>query len=144
MKSVIAFKTVALVVSLICLLLSTSVVLAQDDMDDEVAESTIRLMGAAEAELPAAVTKDIKLPASLSVNSRAVENASRGQQQAQENRGRREQGLSKADEAREKGKEISEQANQSRENRSRFEEPPGRPDELPEMPDRPTGPPEGS
>ena len=144
MKLAIDVKHIVLAIGMVCLLLSTSVVLAQDDMDDDVAESTIRLMGAAEADKPDAVTKDIRLPPSLGENSRAVENASRGQQRAQENRERREQGLKKADEAREKGNEISEQARQNRENRGRFNEPPGRPDGPPGPPDRPRGPPQGN
>lgn len=144
MKLAIEFRKLVLALSFICMLLSASVVLAQDDMDNDVAESTIRLMGASEAELPDAVTKDIKLPPSLGVNNKAVENASRGLERAQANRDRREQGLKKADEAREKGNEISEQAKQNRENRSRFDEPPGRPDDLPGPPDRPRGPPQGN
>ena len=144
MKHVIEIKKLVLALSFLCILLSASVVLAQDDMDDDVAESTIRLMGAAEAELPDAVTKDIKLPPSLGVDSQAVENANRGQQRAQENRERREQGLKQADEAREKGNEIAEQAKENRENRGRFDDPPGRPDEPPGPPDRPRGPPQGN
>lgn len=139
MKLATELKYIALALGIICMLLSTSVVLAQDDMDDDVAESTIRLMGAAEANLPDAVTKDIKLPPSLGENSQAVENASRGLQRAAANRDRREQGLSKADEAREKGKEISEQAKQNRENRGRFDNPPRPPAEPPGPPDRPQG-----
>ena len=144
MKVAIRFNKVVFWLGIACLMMSASVVLAQDDVDDDVAESTIRLMGASEAELPDAVTKDIKLPPSLQVNEQAVENANRGQQQAQENRDRREQGLSKADEAREKGNEISEQAKQNRENRGRFDNPPGRPDGPPGRPDRPRGPPQGN
>jgi hypothetical protein len=38
---------------------------AQDDAGGDEAETTIRLMGAAEAELPDAVTKEIALPDSF-------------------------------------------------------------------------------
>lgn len=144
MKLAFDLKKLMLAVSFVCILMSASVVLAQEDEIDDVAESTIRLMGAAEAELPEAVTKDIKLPPSLGVDSRAVERASRGQERANKNRERREQGLNKADEAREKGNDISEQAKQNRENRGRFKEPPGRPDGPPGPPDRPRGPPQGN
>ncbi len=119
------------------LLLGAGAALAQDTSADDPAESTIRLMGAAEAELPDAVTKDIKLPPAMGIKEKAVDKASRGQERANENRERRQQGLDKADEAREKGNEISEQAKQNRENRGRFENPPGRPDGPPEPPRRP-------
>jgi hypothetical protein len=142
MKLANEMKTLMLGLSVLSILLSASVVVAQEDAPaDDPAESTIRLMGAAEAALPDAVTKDIKLPPALGINEKAVENASRGLTRANENRERREQGLGKADEAREKGNEISEQARENRENRGRFDDPPGRPDEPPGKPDRPRGPP---
>lgn len=105
-----------------------------DEDDADPAESTIRLMDAAEAELPEAVTKEIKLPPAAVENSAAVENAARGTQTANENRDRRENGLARADEAREKGAEMAEEANNNRENRGRF-------DERPTPPDPPRGPP---
>lgn len=131
--------------SLLCLCSSASVVLAQEDDigAEEAAESTIRLMGAAEAELPDAVTKEIMLPPAVVENTAAVENAQRGLQRAQENRERRENGLSRADQAREHGAEMADEARQNRENRGRFDDrpdPPERPD-PPNRPDTPNGPP---
>lgn len=113
---------------------------AQDDAGSDEAETTIRLMGAAEAELPDAVTKDIALPASLSVDSAAVEKAQAGMDTANENRQRREAGLATADEARRRGAEMAEEARENRENRGRSED--HVPDGTPEPPDNP-GPPNG-
>jgi hypothetical protein len=112
---------------------------AQDE-DDE-AETTIRLMGAAEAELPDAVTADIALPDSLPEDSEAVENAQAGIDTANENRQRREDGLATADQARERGAEMAEEALENRENRGRSEDRPERPDvpEIPDVPQPPTG-----
>lgn len=112
------------------LLLSANIAWAQDDGE---AESTIRLMGAAEASLPDAVTKKITLPAAVAEDKAAVENAARGLEKANENRQRREEGLSKADEARERGAEMAGEAQNNRENR-------GRSDDRPEPPANP-GPP---
>ena len=113
---------------------------AQDSNDD--AEATIRLMGAAEAELPDAVTKEISLPVSVAEDSAAVENAATGLQTANENRMRREEGLTKADEAREMGAEMAEEAMENRENRGRSEDLPERPDTP--QPPTPPGPPGGA
>ncbi len=128
--------------NVLCLLLSSSLVLAQDDDASaaDPAEATIRLMGAVEAELPEAVTKEIMLPPAAAENSAAVENAARGLQRVEENRERRDKGLSRADEAREHGAEMAEEARQNRENRGRFEDRPTPPD-RPERPDPPQGPP---
>ena len=120
------------------LLLGCSPVWAQDDGGDDgngtdEAEATIRLMGKAEAELPDAVTKEITLPASVSEDSAAVENAAKGLETANENRERREEGLSRADEARDRGAELAEEAQQNRETR-------GRSGDRPEPPE-PPGPP---
>jgi hypothetical protein len=112
------------------LLLSTNVAWAEDG--DE-AESTIRLMGAAEAELPEAVTKEISLPAAVTEDSAAVEDAARVHDKANENRQRREKGLSQADEARERGSDRADEAHDNRENRGRSEDRP----EPPANPDRP-------
>ena len=132
MKRHVEFRDLLVGLSLLCLLLGTSVVLAEEDDDaKDLAEATIRLMSSVEAELPEAVTKEISLPPAALENPTAVENAARGLERAQENRERREQGLSRADEAREHGAERAEEARQNRENRGRFEdrpEPPGRPD----------------
>jgi hypothetical protein len=125
--------------SILCLLSSFSVVYAQDEDTEtaDPAEATIRLMGAAEAELPEVVTKEIVLPPAAKENSAAVENAARGQETARENRERRENGQSKADEARERGAEMAEKAKENRENRGRFEGRQGPPD----RPEPPRGPP---
>ena len=140
MKRLVEFRDFFAGLSILCLLLSASMVLAEEDDANatDPAEATIRLMGAAEAELPEAVTNEIKLPAAAIENSAAVENAARGLQKAQENRDRRENGLSRADEAREHGAEMAEEARQNRENRGRFEDRPTPPD----RPDPPQGPPD--
>lgn len=109
------------------LLLTANVAWAEDG--DE-AESTIRLMGAAEAQLPESVTKQISLPAAVSEDSAAVEKAARGLDKANENRQRRGKGLSQADEARERGSDRADEAHDNRENRGRSEdrpEPPANP-----------------
>ena len=135
MKRAAEVRTLFLGLSILCLLLSASVLLAQEDEGSELdpAESTIRLMGAAEAELPEAVTKEIMLPPAAIENSAAVEKAERGLQTGNENRDRRENGLSRADEAREHGAEMAEEAKINRENRGRFEDRPI-PPERPEPP----------
>jgi hypothetical protein len=116
--------------------MSVSIVHAQDvDSDaEDPAETTIRLMGVAEAELPEAVTREITLPPAAIENSAAVENAERGLATAKENRDRRENGLSSADEARERGEAMADEAAQNRENR-------GRSDDRPSPPEPPNGPP---
>jgi len=112
--------------------------------DDDGAEATIRLMDAAEAELPYAVTKEITLPANLLEESEddqvaAVERAKKGLETANTNRARREQGLSQSDAARERGAEMSENAHDNRGDRGRSEDPPG-PPENPGPPDNPGQP----
>ncbi len=121
-----------LVLSIVLVLAGPSLGFAQEDDD---AESTIRLMGAAEAELPDAVTKEIKLPPAAKENASAVERAEKGLEKASEAKENREQGLDKAEEARERGSEMAEEARQNRENRGRFED-------RPNPPDPPRGPPE--
>lgn len=133
MKRTTDIRTLLLVLGTVWLALSAGVALADDD-DADPAESTIRLMDAAEAELPEAVTKEIKLPPAALENSAAVENAERGTQTANENRERRENGLARADEARERGAEMADEAHNNRENRGRIKEPPA-------PPDPPRGPP---
>ncbi len=142
MKRQVEFANFFIGLSILCLLLSNGLVLAQEDDASaaDPAEATIRLMGAVEAELPEAVTKEIMLPPMAAENSAAVENAARGLQRAQENRERRDKGLSRADEAREHGAEMAEEARKNRENRGRFEDRPTPPD-RPERPDPPQGPP---
>jgi hypothetical protein len=129
----------SILVSAIALLLSFGSAWSQDDVTETEAEATIRLMGAAEAELPDAVTKEITLPDSVSEDSAAVENAARGLETANENRLRRENGLATADEARERGAEMAEDAMENRESRGRSDDLPDRPD-VPEPP-TPPGPP---
>ena len=129
-------RTLCVGLSVLCLLMSVSIVHAQD-VDTEAedpAETTIRLMGVAEAELPEAVTKEIKLPPAAIENSAAIKNAERELATADENRDRRENGLSRADEAREHGEAIADEAAQNRENR-------GRSDDRPSPPEPPNGPP---
>jgi hypothetical protein len=102
-------------------------------------EATIRLMGNAEAALPDAVTKEIKLPAHLleadaDDQVATVEKAEKGLAKANERNEHRENGQSQADEARERGAEMSDKAKESRENRSRSED-------HPTPPEPPKGPP---
>ncbi len=142
MKRVSMITNLYLALSILCLLLSTSIVVAQEDDSSaaDPAEATIRLMGAAEADLPEAITKEITLPPAAMENSAAVEKAEQGLQKASENRSRRENGLSRADAAREHGSEMADQAKQNRENRGRFDDRP-RPPNRPEPPNPPNGPP---
>jgi hypothetical protein len=112
-------------VSTVGLLLGFSSAWAEVEED---AEATIRLMGHAEAELPAAVTDDIALPDSVPEDSAAVTNAQRGLDTANENRARRETGLATADEARERGAGMAEAAMENREARGRSQGLPDRPD----------------
>lgn len=106
---------------------------AQDEMSADEAETTIRLMEVAEAELPDAVTKEIELPATVLEDSKAVEKAQHGNETANENRQRRGEGRATAEQARERGAEIAEQAQENRENR-------GRSGDKPEKPDKPDVP----
>ena len=106
---------------------------------DDDGEATIRLMGAAEAELPDAVTKQITIPehlmkAGVDMQQRTVEKAEKGLKNANERNERREKGQSHAEEARDRGAEMSEKARENRENR-------GRSEDRPERPDGPPGPP---
>ena len=98
MKRAVDISKLFLGLGILCLLLSASVVLAQEDdvSAEDPAEATIRLMGAAEAELPEVVTKEIKLPPAAVENATAVKNAESGLQKARENRDRRENGLQRA------------------------------------------------
>lgn len=127
----------------LALVLGTGQALGQDADPDDAMEATMRLMGKAEAELPDAVTKEIKLPDSLltrNPDSPAIKNenedGAKGHETANANRERREDGLDKTAEAREKGAEMSEKAKEDRENY-------GRSEDHPEPPDVP-GPPDGT
>ena len=126
-------KLKTLTMTTAALLLTANVGWTADDPEGDAAESTIRLMGVAEAELPNAVTNEITLPAALSEESMAVEKAAKGLEMANENRQRRENGLAEADEARERGSEMADDAKDNRDNR-------GRPEDRPEPPPNP-GPP---
>ena len=98
---------------------------------DDGAEATIRLMGAAEAELPEAITKEITLPEHLLVEPenqvRAVEKAEKGIEKANQSNDNREQDQFQADEARERAAEIKEKAKESRENSGRSDDHPDPP-----------------
>ncbi len=94
-------------------------------------ETTIRLMGPADAEFPGAVTKEISLPDALAENSMAVAEAARGLEMANEKRtSGREAGLSKADAAREDAAEMADGAAENRQNDGRGDrpDPPNRPE----------------
>lgn len=94
-------------------------------------EATIRLMSNAEAELPGAVTREIKLPEYLREDVAAVENAAKGLSTA--NQFRSKEGLTQAAEARERGAEMAEAAQENRENRGRSDDRPA-PPEMPDVP----------
>ena len=110
---------------------------------DDDAEATIRLMGAAEADEPEAVTKELAIPEHLMKASekgiqQATENSADGLQNAAD-RGEKKgfekagtPGRGRADEALERNSEMSEKAKENRENK-------GRADDLPEPPETPPG-----
>lgn len=102
----------------------------QEEGNDDPTTATIRLMSNAEADLPDAVTKEIRLPENLAEDSKAAENAARGLSTANKNRLEGNRGLEKADEAQQRGSEMAEAAQENRENR-------GRSDERPEPPEKP-------
>lgn len=126
-------KTIQLTLTAAALMLFGGTVWAEDHDD----EATIRLMGAAEAELPDAVTKEITLPDHLleaEDQVRAVERAQKGLDKANERHERREKGQQQAEDARERGAEMSEKGRENRENRGRSEgrpEPPAGPQGTP-------------
>ena len=126
-------KLKTLTMTTAALLLTANVGWTADDPEGDAAESTIRLMGAAEAVLPNAVIKEIRLPAALAEDSVAVEKAAKGLEKAIENQQRRETGLAQADEARERGSEMAQEAKDNRDSQ-------GRSEERPEPPPHP-GPP---
>ena len=104
---------------------------------DDDGEATIRLMGAAEAELPQAVTKQISIPthlmqASESAQQHAVEKSAKGLEKAnQRNENKSRQGT---EEVRERSADMSEKAKENRENK-------GRSEDRPEPPQGPPGTP---
>ena len=104
---------------------------------DDDAEATIRLMGAAEAELPQAVMKEIAIPTNLmnageDAEKRAVEKAERGLARANERGNRFDNGQLKAEEALDRKAEMSEKATENRENRGRSEDRPEPPEGPPD------------
>lgn len=100
----------------------------QESGDDSTTSATIRLMSNAEAELPDAVTKKIKLPEHLMDDTEAFANSARGLETANRNRLDDNDGLARAEEAQQHGAEMAESAQENRENQ-------GRADNLPEPPD---------
>jgi len=126
------YKTL-IIPALALMAFSTNVYAEADD-----AEATIRLMGAAEAELPDAVTKEITLPQHLLDANKedqhtAVENSAKGLKTANEKRDKEDgnNASEQAQEARDRGQEMSDKAKENRENRGRSDDrpdPPGRPE----------------
>lgn len=114
----------------ITLILATTALLASGSglaADD--AEATIRLMGKAEAELPDAVTREIKLPEHLLAADpkdqiAAVEKAEKGLDKAKERVDHRNTGQDQSAEARERGAEMTEKADENRENQGRSDDHP--------------------
>jgi hypothetical protein len=129
-------KTKLVLISTIGLLLGYSSAWSQEEAPEEAAETTIRLMGNAEAELPDVVTREISLPDAVPEDSEAVLNAQRGLDQANQNRVRRETGLATAEQARERGAGMANEARENRETRGRSQDLP----ERPTTPPRPTPP----
>lgn len=116
-----------------------AIALAQDEgAGDEEEQTTIRLMGAADAELPDAVVKEIVLPENAA--DEAALNAADGLLKAEERHDRRENGLATADAARDNASDMADDALDNVENRGRAENlpdgVPGRP-EMPDVPDVP-------
>ena len=124
-------KKVTLIFATMVLLVSGSGWAADD------AEATIRLMGKAESELPAAVTKEITLPEHLLAADpadqvAAVDKAQKGLDKANERNEHGNKGQERAAEAREHAAEMQEKAKENRKNR-------GRSDDHPEPPESPPG-----
>ena len=106
---------------------------------DDDSEATIRLMGAAEAELPDAVTKQISIPEDLMQASddaiqRAKDNSLNGMNKAHERKERREKGQMQAEDARERNAEMSEKTKETREAKGRANDDRPEPPETPETP----------
>lgn len=121
-------------------LLAAAPAWAQDDTDDDPTRATIRLMGDSEAELPAAVFKEIKLPEALKEDAAAVTEAAKGLENANRNRVEGNRGLSQAEAAQEQANEMAESAQDNREIRGRSgdrPDPPGPPQDLPKGPPDP-------
>ena len=110
------------------LLFSSSPAWTQETADEDPTSATIRLMSNAEAELPDAVTREIKLPENLAEDTEAVTNSVRGLTTANQNRLEGNEGLEQAEEAQQHGVEMSDSAQENRENRGRSDDQPGPPD----------------
>lgn len=116
---------------------------ADDDVD---AETTIRLMGAAEANSTFAVTQDIALPPNARIDadppgrskSAAASDKDRGNRGQRDQRERNDRGRSRADEARDNARDMADNAHENRENRGRSGDRPDR--GRPDRPDPPKGP----
>jgi len=114
----------------ITLLLAACPAYADDDAQ-AVTTATIRLMSNAEAELPDAVTKEIKLPENLQEDTQAVLKSARGLETANQNRLEGNPGLETAEAARAQGAEMAEAAKENRENQGRSDEHRPQPPETP-------------
>lgn len=106
----------------------------QDVVQDDPTKATIRLMGDAEANLPTAVIKEIKLPENVKEDVTAVSETVKGLETANQNRLEGNKGIAQAEAAREKAKGLSNSAQDNREIR-------GRSGDRPEPPNRPPQPP---
>jgi hypothetical protein len=111
------------------LVLSSGPAWTDEPGDDDNAKATIRLMSNAEAKLPEAVIRQIKLPVDL-VDDEDVVRSARGLLTANTNRLIGNQGIDQAEEAQQRGIEMTEAAQEAQENM-------GRSDNLPEPPNRP-------
>ena len=105
----------------------------QEEDQDDPTKATIRLMGDAEANLPAPVIKEIRLPENVKEDVTAVSEAVKGLDTANQNRLEGNKGITQAEAAREKAKGLSNSAQDNRETR-------GRSEDRPEPPDPPPGP----
>jgi hypothetical protein len=106
---------------------------AQEEQEDPT-KATIRLMGDAEANLPAAVVKEIKLPENVKEDAAAVSETVKGLETANRNRLEGNKGNAQAEAAREKAKGLSNSAHENREIRGRSKDRPGPPDSPPGQP----------
>ena len=109
---------------------------------DDDSEATIRLMGAAEADEPTVVTKELAIPqhlmqASQEAQERAIKNSEDGLKNAAE-RGEKKgfekagnPGRGRAEEALERNSEMNEKAKENRENKGRSEDRPDPPETPP-------------
>ena len=122
--------------SLLAVCLSAGTAWAQEDDD---AETTIRLMGVAEAELPDVVMNEITLPDAAKPNEAAVDKLEAALAHAGPGNLPEQ---SRAEEALERAKATVQEARANRENRGRGEDMPGPPEDRPGPPDDLPGPPD--